>query len=599
MEIVNLMDLGFLTKEEQVIIQHVLKRDTDLRKREEKRIRKMKRQKLDLKCLKLQTGEWFEELREKRFKKYCSATDLLKCVLERKQPGTLSSKRISRLSKITSIETMQTALPSPPSLYDLPESHNPYQHLRATSLMPSKKRKGLTKPGKMLDFFAQHRQIHVQDGGRARGHRSQQERTDRYTDHGNPQAAVPLMHSVPTSASTSPAKSRQRMEAHMNDTEEVSAFNSSMDDTRELQDSITDFPTLNQPVMDTTLKDMLVSLRSTLHADIMAITQQFKTEVHAVTDRVSHVEVKMGEFAQTFNELVDAHNDREEDMAAIKAKLADLEDRSRRNNVRIRGIPESIQPQELREFFIRLMKVALPEAEDITRCHQVVEENIVTDEFTTVPNEQLSVTQILKDLEIILDLEIQNLNSTVEIADINGSSPENVLVDKTLSAVYNSHQVWHYPELMDMNTEQANLSPLTSVITTTEEDFSPCKYRFQLGENMEYANHDYLQTPHLPDPASSHVCSGQLETPFCSSPFLPEQFLFSENCFRFDSPSELNVNHFKVQSDHQSKDLELSSEQSLDTESTLEPTIIPGCSPIMTEDHMVWGEDVPLIDSNL
>lgn len=45
----------------------------------------------------------------------------------------------------------------------------------------------------------------------------------------------------------------------------------------------------------------------------------------------------------------------------------------------------------------------------------------------------------------VLSLSIENLNSTVEIADINGSSPENVLVDKTLSAVYNSHQVWHYP----------------------------------------------------------------------------------------------------------------------------------------------------------
>lgn len=42
----------------------------------------------------------------------------------------------------------------------------------------------------------------------------------------------------------------------------------SLDDTSELQDSISEFPTANQPVLDTTLKDMLVSLRSTLHADI-------------------------------------------------------------------------------------------------------------------------------------------------------------------------------------------------------------------------------------------------------------------------------------------------------------------------------------------
>lgn len=153
-------------------------------------------------------------------------------------------------------------------------------------------------------------------------------------------------------------------------------------------------------------------------------------------------------------------------------------------------------------------------------------------------------------------------------------------------------------ELMDMNTEQANVSPLPSIITKAEEDLLPCKYRFQLGGNTEYRNNDYFQMPHLTDPTSSLVCSGQLETPFCSSPFLPEQFVFSENCFRFDSPSELNAYYFKVQSDHQSKDSELSSEQSLDTESTLEPTIIPVCSPIMI-DNIVWREDVPLIGSNL
>lgn len=52
---------------------------------------------------------------------------------------------------------------------------------------------------------------------------------------------------------------------------EVSYFDSLLDDTRELQDSISEFPTANQQVFDTTLKDMLVFLGSTLHADILAL----------------------------------------------------------------------------------------------------------------------------------------------------------------------------------------------------------------------------------------------------------------------------------------------------------------------------------------
>lgn len=42
------------------------------------------------------------------------------------------------------------------------------------------------------------------------------------------------------------------------------------DDTRELPDRIEKFPTTNQPVIDTVLKDMLLSLRSTLQADMMS-----------------------------------------------------------------------------------------------------------------------------------------------------------------------------------------------------------------------------------------------------------------------------------------------------------------------------------------
>ncbi|XP_072266530.1 uncharacterized protein [Pyxicephalus adspersus] len=342
MEIVNLMDLSFLTKKEQGIIQHVLKRDTDLRKREERRVRKIRRQGMDRKCLKLQTGEWFEEMKAKRFVKYSSATDLLKCVLENNQPGSLSFKRISWLSKIKSLKTFT----SPPNPYDLPE-----------------------------------------------------------------------------------------------------------------------------------------------------------------------------------------------------------------------------------------------------RCHQMGEKNIlVRDEYATVPNEQLSVTQILKEFEIMLDLEIQNLNSTVEIADINGSSPENVLVDKTLSAVYSSHQVWHYPDLMDMNAVQANLSPVTTIITASEKDLLTSKYCFLPEEDVQNANHNYIQIPHITDPAFSIVCSGHLETPlFCSSPYLPEQD--SENFFKFDC-SESNSNYFTGHGDQPSTETELSSDQSLDSESTLEPTIIAENSQVLIE-HMVSKEDVP------
>lgn len=76
---------------------------------------------------------------------------------------------------------------------------------------------------------------------------------------------------------------------------------------------------------------------------MMACVNKFGKEIQSVSARVDHVETKMGEFASTINNLIDAYDTKEEKMEAVKAKIADIEDRSRRNNLKIRGVPKSIQ----------------------------------------------------------------------------------------------------------------------------------------------------------------------------------------------------------------------------------------------------------------
>lgn len=51
-------------------------------------------------------------------------------------------------------------------------------------------------------------------------------------------------------------------------------------------------------------------------------------------ERVHQVENKMGEFSGAHNNLVDTHNSLEDELSALAAKLADLEDRNWRNNVK-------------------------------------------------------------------------------------------------------------------------------------------------------------------------------------------------------------------------------------------------------------------------
>lgn len=68
------------------------------------------------------------------------------------------------------------------------------------------------------------------------------------------------------------------------------------------------------------------------------------------------VKAKMGEVTSSFNDLVDAQGEEAEDI-----EIADLEDRSKRNNLKIRGIPESIQQSALKECFTQLVSAFLPD----------------------------------------------------------------------------------------------------------------------------------------------------------------------------------------------------------------------------------------------
>lgn len=86
---------------------------------------------------------------------------------------------------------------------------------------------------------------------------------------------------------------------------------------------------------ESTLKDMLVSLWAFLHADLMECVTNFKSEVQELGGRVDHIEHKMGEFAASHNILIDAHSEQDDEMEKLKAKLAEKEDRSRRNNVKL------------------------------------------------------------------------------------------------------------------------------------------------------------------------------------------------------------------------------------------------------------------------
>lgn len=118
--------------------------------------------------------------------------------------------------------------------------------------------------------------------------------------------------------------------------------------------SIASFPTNNQSVMDTLLKDMLVSLQQSLHVDFTNLTQKFFTEISSLGERVNSVENVVTDITTTVNDLVYANEDSIEEMQWLQAKIADLEDRSRCNNLKLRWIPDTVQPSELTQYATNL-----------------------------------------------------------------------------------------------------------------------------------------------------------------------------------------------------------------------------------------------------
>lgn len=66
-------------------------------------------------------------------------------------------------------------------------------------------------------------------------------------------------------------------------------------------------------------------------------------------ERTDVVEEHITEMAKAHNELLDAHDHHTDEIQSINLKLADLEDRSIRNNIKFRGIPESVLPNDLKK----------------------------------------------------------------------------------------------------------------------------------------------------------------------------------------------------------------------------------------------------------
>ncbi|XP_048036376.1 synaptotagmin-like protein 2 isoform X13 [Megalobrama amblycephala] len=84
-----MIDLSYLTEEEQEMILTVLKRDAELKKSEEQRIKQLRKTERDRGKLKYLTGEWFYETKYHRHRDRIHGSDIIRASMRQRKPVTI------------------------------------------------------------------------------------------------------------------------------------------------------------------------------------------------------------------------------------------------------------------------------------------------------------------------------------------------------------------------------------------------------------------------------------------------------------------------------------------------------------------------------
>uniref|UniRef100_W5MDH7 Synaptotagmin-like protein 2 n=1 Tax=Lepisosteus oculatus TaxID=7918 RepID=W5MDH7_LEPOC len=116
-----MIDLSYLTEEEQEMIMTVLKRDAELKRAEEDRIKHLQKTLRDSSRLKYMTGEWFYETKSKRHRDKIHGSDIIRASMRQKKPVTLLELSQSKAEKPSFVNSEKRDIFIPPELSGLIE----------------------------------------------------------------------------------------------------------------------------------------------------------------------------------------------------------------------------------------------------------------------------------------------------------------------------------------------------------------------------------------------------------------------------------------------------------------------------------------------
>ncbi|CAH2300970.1 Hypothetical predicted protein [Pelobates cultripes] len=121
----------------------------------------------------------------------------------------------------------------------------------------------------------------------------------------------------------------------------------------------------DSPLTAQNMKKMLAELTDTIQRNmatqIQALMVDLRKEILEVGQHTAQVEKQMDEFVEAHNSLTNKLQELGSILHDHALKMANMEDRSRRNNLQIRGIPESILNPALNTYLLDLFQALTPE----------------------------------------------------------------------------------------------------------------------------------------------------------------------------------------------------------------------------------------------
>lgn len=133
-------------------------------------------------------------------------------------------------------------------------------------------------------------------------------------------------------------------------------------------------PALLKEMLTTTIREEIASLRTEFLAEIRASTAALQATISSHGSKIKDIETSMNSVDERLDILERKYQSLERDNEKLKSKADDLENRSRRNNLRILGIPENVETSKpshfMASFFAELFGDKLPQTPEIERAHR-------------------------------------------------------------------------------------------------------------------------------------------------------------------------------------------------------------------------------------